>query len=193
MLRSILIAVVLTFATPNAFGQQPEPPRYWINSTTSPGEQVYGWIVDGYAVDITARRAKPVSTPLPIASKTRSDYVRFYVSEARVPSSSSPDGDSSPVVSEAAIFLSALNLWRAQHGRGPLRWDAGLAAYAASNGGVHAQGSSGGAMQCWAGTSSLTAALGLWQRSGAHAAILLNASSVIGAARCPSGSTANAR
>ncbi len=166
-LISLALLISLFIATANAFGQPDS--RYWIDSTTNPGQQVYGRIVDGYAVDITARRVRAragTTAPAPATSQGPS---------------------------EAALFLAALNLWRAQHGRGPLRWDAGLAAFASRNSEVHAPGSSGGGSQVWAGTSSLTAALGLWQRSGPHASILLNASSVIGAARCPSGSTANAR
>ncbi len=166
MLRSIIFAALLLIANANAFGQTAE--RYWIDLTTSPGEQGYGRIVDGWAVDITARRPKATTTPV-------------------VPTTNAV------VSSEATMFLMAVNAWRAQHGRGPLRWDAGLAAYASTNCGIHAPGSSGGAPQCWAGTSSLTAALGMWQRSGPHASILLNAASAIGAARCPSGATANAR
>lgn len=94
---------------------------------------------------------------------------------------------------EAAAFLAALNQWRAWHGRHPLSWDVALAGYAASNAGVHAPGSSGGASQCWAGTSSLMAALEMWKASPAHAAILLNATTSVGASPCPTGATANAR
>lgn len=144
--------------------QAPEP-RYWISLTNHPGEQAFGRInAAGYAVDITERRK--VVTVAPVVNQAPA---------------------------ESTLFLMALNAWRAQHGRGPLRWDAGLAAHAASNRGVHDPGSMGGARQCWAGTSSLMAALGMWQGSSAHASILLNATSVIGASRCPSGSTANAR
>ena len=95
--------------------------------------------------------------------------------------------------SDTGSFLAALNQWRAAHGRGPLAWDAGLAAHAASNAGVHQPGSNGGAGQCWAGVASLDVALRMWFASPAHASILLNASTSVGASLCPSGATCNAR
>jgi hypothetical protein len=93
---------------------------------------------------------------------------------------------------EAGVFLASLNGWRAMNGRGPVGWDSTLAAYAATNGGVHAPGSSGGGSQTWAPTPSLTRALSMWIASPAHAAILLNAVTV-GASPCATGSTCNAR
>lgn len=90
-------------------------------------------------------------------------------------------------------FLTLLNAERARHGRRPLAWDASLAACAARNAGVHAPGSSGGAMQCWAGTSSYTHALRMWMASPAHRNILMAAQSSVGASTCPSGVTCNAR
>src|SRR4051812_19990599 len=62
---------------------------------------------------------------------------------------------------ESGAFLAALNAWRGQHGRGPVGWDPGLAASAATNNAVHAPGSSGGAAQCWAPTGSLSQALAM--------------------------------
>jgi hypothetical protein len=94
---------------------------------------------------------------------------------------------------EAGAFLAALNQWRAACGRGPVGWDATLAAYASRNSGFHSPGSSGGASQCWAQTGSLMRALGQWVDSPPHAAILLNAAVAVGASRCPSGMTCNAR
>lgn len=97
------------------------------------------------------------------------------------------------VTDEAGAFLASLNAWRAAYGRHPLSWDYSLAAYAASNAGVHAPGTSGGASQAWAGTTSLMSALQMWQSSPAHAAILLNATTSVGASMCPSGVTCNSR
>lgn len=94
---------------------------------------------------------------------------------------------------DAGGFLATLNQWRAAHGRGPLAWDAGLAAHAASNAGIHQPGTNGGAGQCWAGVASLDVALRMWFASPAHASILLNASTSVGASLCPSGATCNAR
>ena len=95
--------------------------------------------------------------------------------------------------SDAGSFLAALNQWRAAHGRGPLAWDAGLASHAATNAGIHQPGSNGGAGQCWAGVANLDVALRMWFASPAHASILLNASTSVGASLCPSGATCNAR
>jgi len=92
-----------------------------------------------------------------------------------------------------AAFLASLNAWRAMNGRGPLQWDSNLAAYAATNSGVHSPGSSGGGSQVWAGVRSYSHALQMWISSPAHRAILLNATSSIGVSLCPSGTTANAR
>jgi hypothetical protein len=90
---------------------------------------------------------------------------------------------------EAGAFLAALNQWRAWHGRHPVSWDANLAAWAATNAGVH----DGRPMQCWSGQRSLLASLRAWEASPAHAAILLTATVAVGAAPCPSGATANCR
>lgn len=104
------------------------------------------------------------------------------------------DADAAPPQPDGpAAFLSSLNAWRARYGRGPVGWDANLAAYAATNAGVHQPGSSGGASQCWASTRSYLGALGMWQASPAHARILLGATSAVGVSVCPSGVTCNAR
>jgi uncharacterized protein YkwD len=92
-----------------------------------------------------------------------------------------------------AWFLSALNAERSRLGRTPLAWDDHLARCAATNRGVHDPGSSGGAMQCWAGVRSYPAALSMWMASPAHRAILLGAREAVGASVCPSGLTCNAR
>jgi uncharacterized protein YkwD len=89
--------------------------------------------------------------------------------------------------------LAIVNAERARNGRGPLAWSASLAGYAASNGGVHQPGSSGGAGQCWAGVSDPVQAVRMWLNSPPHRAILLGASGECGLSRCPSGMTANAR
>ena len=98
-----------------------------------------------------------------------------------------------PQTHDAGSFLAALNQWRAAHGRGPLAWDAGLAALAARNAGIHQPGTNGGAGQCWAGVDNLDVALRMWFASPRHASILLNASTSVGASLCPSGATCNAR
>lgn len=92
-----------------------------------------------------------------------------------------------------AAFLSAINTERARYGRPPLAWDATLAAFAARNAGIHQPGTNGGAGQCWAGVSSMATALQQWMASPPHRSILLNATSSVGVALCPSGCTANAR
>lgn len=92
-----------------------------------------------------------------------------------------------------AHLLSLINNWRAQLGRGPVGWDANLAYYASLNSSIHQPGTSGGGMQCWAGVADLVSAFHMWVASPPHAAILLNATSAIGASLCPSGSTLNAR
>lgn len=91
-----------------------------------------------------------------------------------------------------ADFMASLNSWRAANGRSPAAWDGNLAAFAATNAGVHQPGSSGGGAQTWAPTADLGSALGMWVRSPPHAAILLNAT-VVGASVCPSGTTCNGR
>lgn len=96
-----------------------------------------------------------------------------------------PDGPSA--------FLALLNSARAQVGRPALAWDATLAAYAASNAATHMPGSSGGAAQCWAGSRSYVQAFHQWRSSPAHWAILVNATTSVGVAPCPTGITLNAR
>lgn len=94
---------------------------------------------------------------------------------------------------DPASFLAALNAHRARYGRGPVGWDPNLAAWAASNNGVHAAHSMHGrAGQCWAGTRSYMHALRMWIASPAHNAILLNATSAVGCSPCPTGMTLNA-
>jgi len=61
------------------------------------------------------------------------------------------------------------------------------------NSSVHQPGTNGGGMQCWASVQDLRSAFYMWINSGPHANILRSATSAIGAALCPSGSTANAR
>lgn len=90
-------------------------------------------------------------------------------------------------------FLNLVNNWRLQNGRSSLSWDSNLAYYASLNTGVHNPGTNGGAMQCWSGTQNLISSFYMWINSGPHASILLNATSAIGAAICPSGATANCR
>jgi uncharacterized protein YkwD len=92
-----------------------------------------------------------------------------------------------------AQLLSLINNWRATAGRGPVGWDSSLAYFASLNSGVHQPGTNGGGMQCWASPRDLIASFYMWVNSPPHAAILLNASTAIGAAICPSGSTLNAR
>lgn len=94
-----------------------------------------------------------------------------------------------------AGFLPTLNAWRARHGRGPVGWDQGLAAYAATNNlAGHAPCSvAPGSSQCWAGVGDETQALYMWFNSPSHASILLNATTSVGVSRCPSGTTCNAR
>ena len=118
--------------------------------------------------------------------------VQCHVAPAPAPATYQPT-PRAHALSEAGSFLAALNQWRAAHGRGPLAWDAGLAAYAASNAGIHQPGTSGGAGQCWAGVANLDVALRMWFASPPHASILLNASTSVGASICPSGATCNAR
>jgi uncharacterized protein YkwD len=86
-----------------------------------------------------------------------------------------------------------VNAERARNGRGPLAWSASLAGYAASNGGVHQPGSSGGAGQCWSSTADPVVAVRQWLASPPHRAILLGASAETGMSRCASGMTCNAR
>lgn len=93
---------------------------------------------------------------------------------------------------DSAAFLAAVNLWRAQNGRRPLAWDNNLAAFAARNVGIHSL-MPAGCSQCWSGTHNLMSSLSMWKVSGAHRAILLNATTTIGASSCPSGATANVR
>ena len=119
----------------------------------------------------------PVAVPVPPSAPT--------------PAAPSPQA-SAPSSSDAASFLASLNAWRALHGRPAASWDAGLAAYAALNSGVHQPGTNGGGGQCWASAGSLTHALAQWIASPAHAAILLTGN-VVGASLCPSGTTANVR
>jgi uncharacterized protein YkwD len=92
-----------------------------------------------------------------------------------------------------ATFMALVNQARAQIGRPALVWDATLAAYAATNAGIHMPGSSGGASQCWAGVRSYYQAFHMWRNSPAHWNILMGASSSIGVAPCPTGMTANCR
>lgn len=96
-------------------------------------------------------------------------------------------------ISAEQQFLNLVNNWRAQNGRGPLEWDSNLAYCASLNTGVHNHGTNGGAMQCWASPQNLISSFYMWINSGSHASILLNATSTIGAAICPSGATANCR
>lgn len=95
--------------------------------------------------------------------------------------------------SQEQEFLNLVNNWRASQGLHALSWDSNLAAYASMNSGVHQPGTNGGGMQCWASVSDLRSAFHMWINSGPHANILRSATSAIGAALCPSGSTANAR
>lgn len=97
------------------------------------------------------------------------------------------------VSSHEQEFLNLVNNWRAQNGRHPVGWDSNLAYYASLNTGVHNPGTNGGAMQCWASPQNLISSFYMWINSGPHASILLNATSAIGAAICPSGATANCR
>jgi hypothetical protein len=90
---------------------------------------------------------------------------------------------------EAAVFLSALNQYRAAYGRHPVSWDANLAAWAATNAGVH----NGPFAQCSNPDHSLMRSLRAWQASPAHAAIILSATVAVGASPCPSGATLNCR
>lgn len=92
-----------------------------------------------------------------------------------------------------AAFLAALNAERARIGRAPLVWDATLAAFAATNRGIHQPGTNGGAGQCWAGVGSMMGAFHQWMASPPHRAILLGATHAVGVSLCPSGCTANAR
>lgn len=92
-----------------------------------------------------------------------------------------------------AAFLSSLNAWRASRGRGPLSYDANLAAFAASNNGIHTPHSAGGAAQTWAGTSSYSAAFQMWAASPSHASIMLSATQVVGVSTCETGCTGNFR
>ncbi len=100
---------------------------------------------------------------------------------------------SQPQLSHEQEFLNLVNSWRRQYGRDPIGWDSSLAYYASLNTGVHNPGTNGGAAQCWASPQNLISSFYLWINSGPHAAILLNATSAIGAAICPSGATANCR
>lgn len=124
-------------------------------------------------------------------------YQRPIVSTpAATPQSvASPAVFATPRSSEAGAFLGALNAWRARHGRGPVVWDATLEAYAAVNSvaGHGANSRAPGSGQCWASDASLLGALAAWQQSPSHAAILLGATVSVGASRCPSGTTCNAR
>lgn len=97
------------------------------------------------------------------------------------------------VQGDCGAALAMVNAERARHGRGPLRWSASLAGYAAANAGVHQPGTSGGAGQCWAGSSDPVQAVSQWLASPPHRAILMQASTECGISRCPSGTTANAR
>ena len=108
---------------------------------------------------------------------------------ATTPQAVAPATAAAPVGDGPAAFLASLNLWRSWYGRGPVGWDAGLAALAASNAGVH----DGTANQCWSSSPSLMTSLRMWQGSPAHAAILLGATVAVGASPCPSGATCNAR
>ena len=91
-------------------------------------------------------------------------------------------------------FLSALNAYRAQCGRGPVGWDGNLAAAASTNNiAGHAPHSMAGSGQCWASGFSYLSALYRWIASPSHNAILLNATSAIGCSPCASGMTLNAR
>jgi hypothetical protein len=90
-------------------------------------------------------------------------------------------------------FLNLVNNWRSQNGRPPVGWDSNLAYYASLNTGIHNPGTNGGGMQCWASPQNLISSFYMWINSGPHASILLNATSAIGAAICPSGATANCR
>lgn len=136
-----------------------------------------------------AARAAYVQTPTltarPVYATPYGVYATPYIAQP-TPVIAQPAGN------DAGAFLVALNQWRWQNGRPPLAWDPSLAAWAGSNAGVHDGRSSGGVPQVWAGTSSLTAALRLWQTSPAHAAILLTGTTV-GASPSPFGSTANVR
>jgi uncharacterized protein YkwD len=92
-----------------------------------------------------------------------------------------------------AEALNVINAARMAAGRGPLRWSPTLAGYAATNTGVHAPGSSGGAGQCWAGVSDPVAAARMWLGSSSHLTILMRARFEIGISVCPTGVTGNAR
>jgi hypothetical protein len=132
-----------------------------------------------------AMRAAPACTQTAYATPYTAQPTPYTVTPS--PQAFRPDP---PGSSDQAAFLAALNAWRAAHGRGPLVWDQGLAGAAMSNTGVHDGRSSAGAMQTWAGTRSLTQALGLWQASPAHAQILLSGTTV-GAGPSSTGVTAN--
>lgn len=160
--------------------------REWILAivfTSIGGSTVFGQCVGGWCPRPSARRVVVYQRPTVV-------YVPVVQAVPRAVAT--PQAWAAPA-NDAGAFLARLNAWRARHGRHPIGWDATLAAYAASNAGVHAPGSSGGAAQCWASHRSLVAALDAWIASPAHASILLNASVAVGASPCPSGSTCNAR
>lgn len=92
----------------------------------------------------------------------------------------------------AGDALALINAARMARGLQALPFSSTLAAYAASNNAVHAAGSSGGAGQCWAGVTDPVSAARMWLVSPPHLAILMNATTAIGIANCPSGVTANA-
>jgi uncharacterized protein YkwD len=92
--------------------------------------------------------------------------------------------------------LAAVNGWRAMMGRPPLAWSPDLAGWAARNviaGGNFHTVLAPGAGQVAANTGDPVAAVRMWLASPAHAAILLNATGVIGISASPGGMTANAR
>jgi len=119
--------------------------------------------------------------------------------QATAPAVTTPTNAAVQLVANAAGYgaeaqmLAILNDWRARSGRGPVGWDSGLAYYASLNTGVHAPGTNGGGAQCWASPQDLVSAMYMWMASPPHAAILLNATTAVGASICPSGSTLNAR
>ena len=98
---------------------------------------------------------------------------------------------------DPAAFLAQLNAFRAQHGRGPLQWDANLAGWGAANSNVASAGRPHavqcGAGQCWASSRSYVAALQQWMTSPPHRAVLLNAQHSVGVGLGAGGATANAR
>ena len=138
-------------------------------------------------------RCRCRQTPSRIAYAARGEAPAVPVVPSYVPTPNvapAPSwGVSVPSYSDA---LAVLNEARALRGLGPLGWDASLAAWAASNTGVHGvMAPRASQVQAWCG-DPVTAAR-QWLASPAHLSLILSATTSVGIGQSAGGFTANLR